>query len=236
MHRLDDGIRSWRRGLERRGWFSRRELDEFEDHLRTHAAQDRASEAAPGSHAALEAAAREELGDPTALFREFAKQDTPVWRPLLLVGWVLFALSFLLSGFGTVEFDPLYPDFKMSFSGRELLPLATLTVWILAVFSTLAMMFAVPFFGRARRWVDAWVGRALGAVGASALGLGVFNLVRPIPIAVDAEFVVHGHLGPAYWTWSASLALASVALWLRDREWASPPPKPSPRPPKQSLA
>ncbi len=71
--------------------------------------------------------------------------------------------------------------------------------------------------------------------------IGVFNLVRPIPVAVDAEFVVHGHLGPAYWTWSASLALASVALWLRDREWASPPPKPSPRPsprpsPKQLLA
>ena len=65
----------------------------------------------------------------------------------------------------------------------------------------------------------------------------MFNLVRPIPIPVDAELVVYGHLGPTYWAWSASFALVSVALWLRDREWASPPPKEWPRQsPKQSLA
>lgn len=237
MSRLDDEIRKWRGGLEAGGRFSRRELAELEDHLRAHAARSPESDAAPVSAHAFEVAAREELGDPTVLSREFAKQDTPAWRHLLLAGWGLYALSLFLSDFGTVAFDPSHPDFRMSISWRELLPLAPIPVWMLAVFSTLAMTSTVPSLGRARRSFDAWVGRVLGAIGASAVGLGAFNLVRPIPIAVDAELVVHGHLGLAYWAWSASFALASIALWLRDREWVSPPPKESPREsPQQSLA
>ncbi len=237
MSRLDDEIRTWRAGLAAEGRFSRRELAELEDHLRAHAARNPESVAGPAPAHALESVAREELGDPAALFREFAKQDTPAWRLLLLAGWGLYALSFLLSGFGTVAFEPAHPNFTMSVSVREFLPLAPIPVWILAVFSTLVMMSTVRSLGRARRSVDAWVGRVLGAVGASALGLGVFNLVRPIPIPVDAELVVHGHLGPAYWAWSASFALVSVALWLRDREWASPPTRESTREaPTPSLA
>ena len=230
MSRLDDEIRTWREGLEVGGRFSRRELAELEDHLRAHAARNPGSVAGPAAAHAFESVARDELGDPAALFREFAKQDTPAWRLLLLAGWGLYALSFFLSGFGTVVFEPSYPEFTMSVSARELLPLAPIPVWILAVFSTLVMMSTVRSLGRARRSVDEWAGRVLGVIGTSALGLGVFNLIRPIPIPVDAELVVHGHLGPAYWAWSASFALVSVALWLRDREWASPPPRESPTP------
>ncbi|MDE2877340.1 hypothetical protein [Candidatus Palauibacter soopunensis] len=237
MSRLDDEIRTWRRGLEAGGRFSQRELAELEDHLRAHAAENPESDAAPAATAALEAAAREELGDPTVLSREFAKQDNPAWRHLLLAGWGLYALSLFLSDFGTVAFEPSHPDFRMSISWQELLPLAPVSVLTLAALSTLVMMSTSLAFGRARRSVDAWVGRALGAIGGSALVLGAFNLLRPIPIPVDAELVVHGHLGPAYWAWSASFALASVALWLRGREWVSPPPKESPREsPRQSLA
>ena len=236
MSRLDDEIRKWRGGLEAGGRFSRRELAELEDHLRAHAADERARDATPASHAALKAAAREELGDPTALSREFAKQDTPAWRSLLLAGWGLYALSLLLSDFGTVAFEPSYPDFRMSVSWQELLAPAPISVWILLAFSTLAMMSTSLAFGRARRPVDAWVGYALGALGASGIGIGAFNLLWPIPIPVDAELVVSGHLGPSYWAWSASFTLAAIALWLRHREWVSPPPKGSPTDPKQSLA
>lgn len=237
MSRLDDDIRKWRGGLEAGGRFSRRELAELEDHLRAHAADELARAATPASAGTIEAAAREELGDPTVLSREFAKQDAPAWRHLLLAGWGLYALSLLLSDFGTVAFEPSHPDFRMPVSWQDLLPLAPVSVWILAAFSSLVMMSTSLAFGRTRRSVDSWVGCALGAIGASGLGLGVFNLVRPIPIPVDAELVVQGHLGLSYWAWSASFALVSLALWLRDREWASPPPKESPRQsPTQSLA
>lgn len=236
MSRLDDEIRQWRRGLEAGGRFSRRELAELEDHLRAHAADRLARDAAPASSAALEAATREEFGDPTVLSREFAKQDAPAWRSVLLAGWGLYALSLFLSDFGTVALEPSYPDFTMSVSWRELLLPAPISVWVLAASSALVMMSTSLAFGRTRRPVDAWVGYVLGALGASALGMGAFNLLRPIPIPVDAELIVHGHLGPSYWAWSASFVLASVALWLRDREWVSPPPKGSPRDPTQSLA
>ena len=105
MSRLDDEVRAWRESLEDTGWFSPRELDELEDHLRAHAAH-RQLQLDPGTDAArtLEAAAREELGEPTALFREFEKSETPPWRLLLLAGWGLYALSFLLPGFGAVGF------------------------------------------------------------------------------------------------------------------------------------
>ncbi len=241
MSRLDDGIRAWRRGLEAGGRFSRRELAELEDHLRAHAADEPARDATPASPSAVEAAAREELGDPTALSREFAKQDAPAWRNLLLAGWGLYALSLFLSDFGSVAFEPLHPDFRMSVSWRELLAPAPISVWVLGAFSALVMMSTSLALGRVRRSVDAWVGGAVGVIAATALGLGAFNLLRPIPIPVDAELVAYGHLGPSYWTWSASFALVSAALWLRGREWISPPLRESPgespgRSPRRSLA
>ena len=236
MSRLDDEIRNWRRGLAAGGRFSRRELAELEDHLRAHAADERARDAAPGSAAGVEAAAREELGDPTVLSREFAKQDAPAWRSLLLAGWGLYALSLILSDFGTVAFEPSHPEFRMAVSWQELLTPAPISVWILGSFSALVMASTSLAFRRARRSVDAWVRHVLVAIGASALGLGMLSLLRPIPVAVDAELVVYGHLGPTYWAWSASFALAGCALWLREREWLSPPPKGSPTDAQQWLA
>ncbi len=95
------------------------------------------------------------------------KSETPSWRPLLLAGWGLYTLSFLLPGF------------------------------------------------------------VIGAVGASALGLGAFNLLRPLPLPVDGDRFMYGHLGTACWVWSASFALVAVSLWLRDREWAPGRPRES---------
>ncbi|WP_419163883.1 hypothetical protein [Candidatus Palauibacter sp.] len=220
MSRLDDEVRSWREALEYRKWFSPRELDELEDHLRSHAAQELESSPAPARARAFEATVREELGEPAALLREFAKQETPGWRRLLVAGWGLYALSFLLPGFGIVGFEPSHPDFGMSVSGYEFLRLALSNGWTLALFPTLALLATFPALGCIRRSTAGWLGRVLGAVGASALGLGASNLLRPLPIAVDGDLAVHGHLGLAYWVWSASFALVAAALWLRDREWA----------------
>ena len=227
MSQLDDEVRTWRKALEARGWFSPRELDELEDHLRAHVARELELGPAPAFARAVEASAREELGEPTALFREFAKQDTHAWRCLLLAGWGLYALSFLLPGFGTVGFAPSQPDLGMLVSGYESLRFALTNNWILAVLPNLAMVMTWPAFGRTRRSFEGWLGRVFGAVSASALGLGVFNLLRPLPIPVDGDLVVHGHLGLAYWAWSAAFATVTAALWLRDREWASTRPKKS---------
>ena len=230
MFRLDDEIRGWREGLENRGWFSPRELDELEDHLRAHA--DGELELDPGTDAArtLETATREELGELTALFREFEKSETPSWRPLLLAGWGLYAFSFLLPGFGAVGFGPARPGFGMSAPGFEFLRLALENGWILLpLLLNLPMVLTLPALGRARRSLDGWLWHVIGAAGASALGLGVFNLLRPLPLPVDGDRLMYGYLGTAYWVWSASFALVAVALWLRDREWA-------PRRPEEAVA
>ena len=220
MFQLDDQVGTWREGLEDLGWFAPHELDELEDHLRSHAALKPQSGSAPISARAWEDVVREELGEPAALFREFARSETPLWRPLLLAAWGLYGLSFFLSGFGTVGFAPSHPNFGMSYSGHEFLHLALAGGWVLAVIPNLAMVVSLPAVGRARRSIEAWLMLLLGATGASTLGLGVVNLLRPLPISVDGDLVIHAHLGPAYWVWSASFAMAATALWLREREWS----------------
>ena len=109
----------------------------------------------------------------------------------------------------------------MSAPGYEFLRLALENGWILLpVLLNLPMVLTFPTLGRARRSLDGWLLRVTGAAGASALGLGVFNLLRPLPLPVDGDRLMYGHLGTAYWVWSASFALVAVSLWLRDREWA----------------
>jgi len=227
--RRDDEIRGWRERLEGRGWFSPRELDELEDHLRTHATRELRVDPGTDAARALETAARQEFGEPSAHFREFEKSETPSWRLLLLAGWGLYALSLLLPGFGAVGVGPSNPGFGMSERGYEFLRLALENGWILPLLLNLPMALTFPALGRARRSLDGWLRRVIGATGASALGLGVFNLLRPLPLPVDGDRFLYGHLGTAYWVWSASFALVAVSLWLRDREWA-------PRQPRESVA
>ena len=227
MFRLDEEIRGWREGLEDKGWFSPRELDELEDHLRAHAARELRLDSGPAAARTLETAARQELGKPTALFREFEKSETPSWRLLLLAGWGLYALSFLLPGFGAVGFGPYSPGFGTSDPGYEFLRLALENGWMLPLLLNLPMVLTFPTLGRARRPLDGWLRLVIGAVGASALGLGGFNLLRPLPLPVDGDRFMYGHLGTAYWVWSASFALVAVSLWLRDREWAPGRPRES---------
>ena len=227
MCRLDDEVRSWREDLQGKGWFSPLELNELEDHLRSHAAEERESGPAPGSAAAFEAAVRAEIGDPTQLLREYAKSEAPVWRSILLMGWGLYALFLLLPGFGIVAFQRSSPSFGVSAAGWEFLSLALRNGWIVELLPNLAMAMTLPLLGRTRRRMEGWVGRALGAVVVSALGFGVLNLLRPLPVTVDGDLFMYGHLGPAYWVWAGSFALVATALWLRANEWAVTGPRKS---------
>ena len=227
MCRLDDEVRNWREDLQGRGWFSPLELNELEDHLRSHAAEERESGPAPGSVAAFEAAVLEEIGDPTQLFREYARSEVPVWRSVLLTGWVLYALFLLLPGFGIVAFQRSSPSFGVPAAGWEFLWLALRNGWIVELLPNLAMAMTLPLLGRTRRRMEGWVGRALGAVVVSALGFGVVNLVRPLPVTVDGDLFMYGHLGTAYWVWVGSFALVATALWLRASEWAVAGPRQS---------
>ena len=227
MCRLDDEVRSWREDLQGKGWFSPLELNELEDHLRSHAAEERESGPAPGSAAAFEAAVRAEIGDPTQLLREYAKSEAPVWRSILLMGWGLYALFLLFPGFGIVAFQRSSPSFGVSAAGWEFLSLALRNGWIVELLPNLAMAMTLPLLGRTRRRMEGWVGRALGAVVVSALGFGVLNLLRPLPVTVDGDLFMYGHLGPAYWVWVGSFALVATALWLRASEWAVTGPRKS---------
>lgn len=220
MPRLDDEVRSWREDLQARGWFSPLELNELEDHLRSHAAEERNAGPVPGSAAAFEAAVCEEIGDPARLFREYARSEAPVWRPLLLTGWGLYALSLLLPGFGMVAIQPSSPNFVISATGWEFLRLALTSGWIVALLPNLAMAMTLPLLGRTRRRLEGWLRRGLGAVAVSALGVGVANLLRPLPVTLDGDLFMYGHLGTAYWVWVGSFALTATALWLRANEWA----------------
>ena len=227
MCRLDDEVRSWRDDLQSKGWFSPLELNELEDHLRSHAAEERESGPAPGSAAAFEAAVREEIGDPTQLFREYARSEAPVWRSILLTGWGLYALSLLLPEFGIVAFQPSSPSSGVSAAGWEFLWLALGNGWIVELLPNLAMAMTLPLLGRTRRRMEGWVGRALGAVVVSALGFGAINFLRPLPVTVDGDLFMYGHLGTAYWVWVGSFALVATALWLRASEWAVTGPRKS---------
>lgn len=219
MLRLDDEVRHWRQNIEVKRWFSARELDELEDHLRCQSTEALELDPTLSCAAAFEASVRDEVGEPTALFREFAKSEAPGWKPMLLAGWGLYALSLLVPGFGFVAFEPSSPAFGLSASGWELVLLALRNGWILALLPHFLLAFTVPAFGRARLGIEPWLSRALGAVSASALGFGMLNYLRPLAVTVDGDLVMFGHLGPGYWAWAGSCALVAAALWSRAREW-----------------
>ena len=95
MFDLEKELRRWR---ERGSSLSARELDELEDHLRAWIDLElQLNPKLAPAHAFK--VARDELGDPAAVSREFAKAGKPRWRRLLVAGWALFGVSFLLPAF-----------------------------------------------------------------------------------------------------------------------------------------
>lgn len=224
MFELESELRNWRTRVERGSSLSPRELDELEDHLRARVDLELELDASLAPRRAF-AIARHALGEPKALSREFAQAGRPRWKHLLLAGWALYAVSFLLpvastagvvspsghvADFTTYGYQLFVKIFVEVLRGGEIGP--PLTVLLL----NLPMLMTLPALWRSRRWKAPWL--LVMAVGVGALGYGS---LWPPTVTVDGVRVGSAYLGFGYWAWAASLALASVALWLRRRNWAS---------------
>lgn len=206
MFELDSEVRNWRTRVERGSSLSPRELDELEDHLRARVDLELELDAALAPRRAF-AIARHALGEPRALSREFARAGRPRWKPLLAVASALYAASFLLPVLHFSAILPLNLDFAYTLRGWELL----VDDELVPILLNLPMLLVLPLIRRKRRLKGTWLAVILGAVGASSFSIGV--------VAAGSEGWVTPRIG--LFAWSASLVLASVALWVRRRNWAS---------------
>lgn len=227
---LDPEVRKWRTKLERESSLSARELDEIEDHLRARITFELELNPALAPAEAL-AIAREGLGEPKAISREFAKAGRPRWRRVLWVGWTMYVASFVLPAVSFSGVVASRPDADLTIYGYELLPevigliqrtpggLTPLIFMVLPSFlvlPNLIFLTTLPAFRRPRPAWRSWTSWLVGATGAFPLVQGLLRL---------------GDLGPGmqagvgFWVWSASFLVVAGALWLRGREWSSPRPK-----------
>lgn len=224
MFDLEKAVRKWRRGLEHGSSLSTRELDELEDHLRARAELE--SHLNPALQPARAfAIARTELGEPAAVSREFAKAGKPRWRRLLVAGWALFGVSFLLptffmSGpglgvglfsrpFATEPYFGYEVFWRMLSEGGELSNvLAALIPNLLLVLTLPALRGTPERHRRGLRW-------ALTTVGLVTLALAF--LAPQIEMRGNGWEPVFADLGIGFWVWSLSFVCAASAMWLRDR-------------------
>ena len=215
MFELDREIRNWRTRVERGSSLSARELDELEDHLRARVDLELELNPALAAGEAL-AIAREGLGQPRAISREFAKAGRPRGRRLLLAGWALYAASFLLPALSNPHTDAtiygygVFVDMIRLTQGPSGAP--ALLMWL----PNLIMLTTLPTFWRRRRARRAWTAWIVAATGALPLGLGLLRV---------ANGGMGWNLGVGYWLWAASFAVVAFALWLRNCKWASPRPE-----------
>ena len=103
MFDMEKAVRRWREREEPGSSLSARELDELEDHLRARIDLELQLNPKLAPARALRAA-RDELGEPAAVSREFARAGKPRWRRLLVAGWALSGVSFLLPAFFVLVF------------------------------------------------------------------------------------------------------------------------------------
>ena len=218
MFELDTEVRKWRTGLERGSSLSARELDELEDHFRARVGLELDLDPALTPADAF-ATAMDELGEPSAISKEFTKAGRPRWRRLLLAGWALYTASFLMPAY-------VYsgPHFDRTTYGYEIVPelvrltssgpaLAVIGLWL----PNLIMLATLPVWRRRRPSHRAWTTWIVGATGVLPLGLGLLRLGDPgAPFYAEIGFLM----------WCASFVVVATALWFRSREWASVQPHP----------
>jgi len=221
MFDLEKAILGWRDSREREGSLSPRELDELEDHLRAHVDLELELDAALAPERAF-AIARHELGRATVLSREFAKAGKPRWRRLLVAGWALFGVSFLLptfftSGPGLGLFSRPFatePYFGYEVFWKLLSEDGELANVLAALIPNLVLVLTLPALrgkpGKRRRGLR-W---SLTTVGVATLALAF--LAPRIEMRGNGWEPVFAELGIGFWVWSLSLVCAASALWLRD--------------------
>ena len=210
MFDLNAEVLRWRKDAEGKSSLSPREVDELEDHLRARIDLELELDAGLVPARAF-AVARDDIGEATALSREFAKAGTPRWRKLLVAGWAMFAVSFFLPALGTDFFGSQSWD-----SGYQV-------VW--DILSDGAVPLMLPNLGmlmtlhllRDPRPRGRWIERILRVAGLTGIGIGLLVLVR----AMQSDGMGVFMLGIGYWMWTASLICMAVALRARTRECAS---------------
>ena len=213
MFDLDWAVQDWRGRMERRSSLSPREVDELEDHLRARIDLELELDAGLVPARAF-AVARDDIGEATALSREFAKAGTPRWRKLLVAGWAMFAASFFLPALGGH-----FLNVEFWFSGYQVVWEMLKDAVVPLLLPNLAMLMTIRAFrdpGPRGRWLE----RGLWVAGLTGLGLGLLSmsmLISGRPGTLE--------VGIGYWVWTASLNCTAAALRLRAREWTSAKPE-----------
>lgn len=220
MFELETGVASWRRRLERGSSLAPRELDELEDHLRARIDLELELNPALTPYRAL-VIAREGLGAPGALAKEFTKAGRPKWRYLLVAGWAVYGVSFFLPIAGPAALQTVFNEVPWSAPAHEWLQPALVDGWILPLIPNLAMAMTLPALLYSWRSRVRWLTWTIGAFGVSALGFGIVSLLDGSAVTINGEITVYPYLGLGYWAWSAAHALVAAALLLRSRAWAS---------------
>ena len=213
MSDLDREIRRWRELQERESSLSPRELDELEDHLRIRVDLELELNAGLTRARAL-SIARDELGGASILSREFAKAGKPRWRRLMMAGWALFAVSFLVPAVSETM-QPFPDGMVLSLSGWEAFRWALSGLaGPLGIFSacTNALMLVTGL------WVSRHRARCPGWAVTTMAAVAAFNLLFwPVWVLGEGDLTLQA----GYFAWASSFACTATALWLRGREWAS---------------
>lgn len=160
------------------------------------------------------------------------------WRRLLLAGWAMFLASFLLPVLGieimgTIEWLTVFPGMlEDALAAPETAELETRDVLMglgqlsPVILLHVPMFMTLPALQAARVRGERWLGWVLGALGWTALGVGVLHLVwllgtQALDGSDSVRFLGPGWLGPGYFAWAGSFLCAAFAMRLRAREWAS---------------
>ena len=212
MFDLDREVQRWREHQVRRSSLSPRELDELEDHLRARVDLELELDAGLTPARAF-ALAREELGTGAALSKEFARAGALRWHRILVFGWAMFALSFLLP---TLRFEFSYESVQVwSLTGYEAFWAAVTEGGFRHALCNVAMLLTLPALWHGRVRGGRWLAGGIGLMGLYILETG-FSLPRG-----SGSFSASLQLG--YFVWATSFVCAAVGLWLRARDWAPKP-------------
>ena len=225
MFGLNAEVLRWRKHAEGRSALSPREVDELEDHLRARIDLELELNSALTPAQAF-AAASEDVGEPAALSKEFARAGQPRWRRFLGVGLAMFAVSWFLPALADYGASPppapdgtILPqrvDLVIGWDafGWALLRYAGIVGTLSALTNVLILVVGIRAYrkrGSGARWAF--------PIMVAATAFNSFYW----PYWVTSE----GGLGlrVGYVLWTASFALVAAALWLRAREWASAKPE-----------
>lgn len=202
MSDMERAIVGWRRRLERRSGLTVREVDELEDHLRARLEVELELNGAVEPARTLRDILNE-IGEASALAREFAKAGWLRWRQLVVAAWALFGVSLFLPVFG--EFSIRYGYDVFWERWPICLPLF-LTLWEAGRHD--------PSRGRALAWLNT-------AAACYLVVVGMDQLVRGNTAIIVGDTIRSGSFLVGFWTWTTAQLLVATGCWLRFGRWVS---------------